>query len=231
MSDRLVTIRRFSLPWQADLACATLEAKGIPAFVLDANTVAMNWLWSNAIGGVQLQVPESCVEEAIEALVSVTSKNMYISRTQKVSAIWVGPSGKDTEFHDFEYRIHISVSDFISPEEFHEVNRRNEELKKECSRLYAEKFHKIPKRKDKTPFWGYTYYPRNEEEEAFVRKVKAIRRMPQYHYKGRAYSIEAYNIYFKFKKTEEREECQKTTKNIKSLFIPYEAREGHRTRQ
>ena len=50
MDDQLVTIKSFSLPWEADLARATLEAQGIPAFVADAHTVSMNWLWSNAIG-------------------------------------------------------------------------------------------------------------------------------------------------------------------------------------
>ena len=68
MDDKLVTVRTYSLPWQADLARAALEAEEIPAFVADANTVSMNWLYSNAIGGVRLQVPESYAEAANETL-------------------------------------------------------------------------------------------------------------------------------------------------------------------
>ena len=68
MDDQLVTIKSFSLPWEADLARATLEAQGIPAVVADAHTVSMNWLWSNAIGGVKLQVPEKFIEAATKAL-------------------------------------------------------------------------------------------------------------------------------------------------------------------
>ena len=70
MDDQLITVRTYSLPWQADLARTMLEAEGIPAFVADANTVSMNWLYSNAIGGVRLQVPESYAEAANETLSS-----------------------------------------------------------------------------------------------------------------------------------------------------------------
>ena len=75
MDDQLVTIRRFSQPWEADLARATLEANGIPAFVVDAHTVSMNWLLSNAIGGVRLQVPKSHMKAASEVLSSTVEKN------------------------------------------------------------------------------------------------------------------------------------------------------------
>ena len=68
MEDQLVTIKSFSLPWEAELARATLEAQGIPAVVADAHTVSMNWLYSNAIGGVKLQVLETFVEAATKAL-------------------------------------------------------------------------------------------------------------------------------------------------------------------
>ncbi len=68
MDDQLVTLRTYSHPWQAELARTVLEAEGLTAFVADANTVTMNWLWSNAIGGVRLQVPMSSVQEATKVL-------------------------------------------------------------------------------------------------------------------------------------------------------------------
>ena len=60
----LVTIARYSLPYEAHLARSRLDAEGIPAFVADEHTIGMQWLYSNALGGVRLQVPEPCVEEA-----------------------------------------------------------------------------------------------------------------------------------------------------------------------
>lgn len=39
------------------MAKARLEAIGIPVFVADEYTVNMQWLYSNAIGGVKVQVP------------------------------------------------------------------------------------------------------------------------------------------------------------------------------
>jgi rubredoxin len=61
------------MPWEADLARMALEAEGIPTFVADANTVAMCWIYSNAIGGAKLQVPESLAQQAIEILSSTSS--------------------------------------------------------------------------------------------------------------------------------------------------------------
>lgn len=66
--DRLVTVAAFSLPHEAHLARLRLDAEGIPCFVVDENIVAINWLYSNAIGGVKVQVPQSFAEQAIAVL-------------------------------------------------------------------------------------------------------------------------------------------------------------------
>lgn len=60
----LITIARYSLPYEAHLAKSRLDAEGIPAFVADEHTIGMQWLYSNALGGVRLQVPEPWAEEA-----------------------------------------------------------------------------------------------------------------------------------------------------------------------
>jgi len=64
----LVTIATFSYPMEAELAKAKLDSEGIFAFVADGYTVTMNWLYSNAMGGVKLQVPEPDVERALDIL-------------------------------------------------------------------------------------------------------------------------------------------------------------------
>ncbi len=64
----LTTIYRFSHPLEAQIARARLEAAGIPAFVADEHTINMQWLYSNALGGVRLQVPMVCREDAVALL-------------------------------------------------------------------------------------------------------------------------------------------------------------------
>ncbi|MEM6581363.1 MAG: DUF2007 domain-containing protein [Pseudomonadota bacterium] len=64
----MITVARFSLPLDAQLARAKLESEGIPAFVADEHTINMQWLYSNALGGVRVQVPDVFAEEAIDLL-------------------------------------------------------------------------------------------------------------------------------------------------------------------
>ncbi|WP_432822346.1 DUF2007 domain-containing protein [Trichloromonas sp.] len=73
MADRLVTLRSYTMPWQADLAGARLAAEGIPFFLKDANTVSINWLYSNALGGVKLQVLAADAERARTLLAEVAA--------------------------------------------------------------------------------------------------------------------------------------------------------------
>jgi len=64
----LVTIATFSFPHEAHLAKAQLDAFGIPSFIADEHTINMQWLFSNAMGGVRLQVPQEFAVQAQEAL-------------------------------------------------------------------------------------------------------------------------------------------------------------------
>lgn len=64
----LVTIASFSFPHEAHLAKAQLEAAGIPSFIADEHTINMQWLYSDAMGGVRLQVLAELADEAKEIL-------------------------------------------------------------------------------------------------------------------------------------------------------------------
>jgi hypothetical protein len=64
----LVTIASYSTAYEARLVRGELEAFGIDATLADENAVSLNWLWSNALGGVKVQVPESEVEAALGIL-------------------------------------------------------------------------------------------------------------------------------------------------------------------
>lgn len=64
----LITIASYSFPFEAHIARSRLESEEIPAFVADEHTINMQWLYSNALGGVRLQVPEEFAEVALEIL-------------------------------------------------------------------------------------------------------------------------------------------------------------------
>ena len=64
----LKTVARFREPYKAHIARGKLEAEGIPAIVLDEHLVQIDWLYSQAIGGVKVQVPEEALKRAQEIL-------------------------------------------------------------------------------------------------------------------------------------------------------------------
>lgn len=62
------TIATFSKPEEAHLFRTRLEAVGIPAYVQDEHFVQMDWLGSNAIGGVRVQIADQDWDSAREFL-------------------------------------------------------------------------------------------------------------------------------------------------------------------
>jgi len=64
----LVTVASYTQALEARVALTRLEDAGIPAFLTDENLVTMNWTWSNAVGGVKLQVSDEHATRAVELL-------------------------------------------------------------------------------------------------------------------------------------------------------------------
>jgi Putative prokaryotic signal transducing protein len=64
----LIAIRRYRDIPAALLAKSILDSAGIENFLTDVNTVRMDWLWSNALGGVRLFVKDSDASAAEELL-------------------------------------------------------------------------------------------------------------------------------------------------------------------
>ena len=64
----MITVATFSKPEEAHLLRMRLEAGGVAAYILDENMVQMDWAYSNAIGGVRVQIAEEDVEDAKEIL-------------------------------------------------------------------------------------------------------------------------------------------------------------------
>lgn len=66
--DTFVTVLTVQYPQQLWIIKGRLESEGIPCFVKDELTVQAYNLYSNAVGGVKLQVQQQDVVKAVEIL-------------------------------------------------------------------------------------------------------------------------------------------------------------------
>lgn len=62
----MITIARFNYPHEVALIEAELIAAEIPYFLKNINTITANVFYSYALGGIELQVPETAAEAALE---------------------------------------------------------------------------------------------------------------------------------------------------------------------
>lgn len=67
MAD-FITVAAFDAAPEAYMAKGLLEQAGIPAFIRNEHLVGMHWLYSNAVGGVQVQVAREDAPAALEVL-------------------------------------------------------------------------------------------------------------------------------------------------------------------
>lgn len=63
-----VVVESYSYPYEAQIAKSQLDAAGIVARIENEHMVNMNWLYSNAVGGVRLLVLEAFAEEAYQLI-------------------------------------------------------------------------------------------------------------------------------------------------------------------
>lgn len=67
------TVSTHTTAIEAQIVRGRLEFEGIPAFIVFGNHVWADWSLSVALGGVRVQVPFSCVQEAMEVIENITS--------------------------------------------------------------------------------------------------------------------------------------------------------------
>jgi hypothetical protein len=60
----MTTIATFPTPEDAHLFRAFLESRGIEGFLLNENITQLFWIYSNATGGVRLEVADEDVQDA-----------------------------------------------------------------------------------------------------------------------------------------------------------------------
>jgi len=66
--NRPVVVRRYRDMPEAFVARSVLEDAGIECLLQDDNVVRMDWLWSNAMGGIKLVVRQKDAEESEKLL-------------------------------------------------------------------------------------------------------------------------------------------------------------------
>lgn len=73
-----MTVRTFRDLPEALVAKATLESSGIDAFLVDDNTIRMDWFWSNGLGGVKVMVDREHLQAADEILNQPTPESLDV---------------------------------------------------------------------------------------------------------------------------------------------------------
>ena len=63
-------LAEFSKPIEAHMLIAKLEGSGIRAFIRDEHMVTLDWLASNAIGGVKVDVEDEDFVQAREVMLA-----------------------------------------------------------------------------------------------------------------------------------------------------------------
>ena len=80
--DDWKTIITFTRPQEAYMAKGYLESQGIESFIMDDMTAQVNFLYSNAIGGVKVLVSDADYERGIEILKKGGYIKMNIAETK-----------------------------------------------------------------------------------------------------------------------------------------------------
>ena len=70
-----VVLRRYRDMPAAFVEKSVLENAGIPCFLQDDNVIRMDWLWSNAMGGIKLLVKEKDAADAEKLLSELAAAN------------------------------------------------------------------------------------------------------------------------------------------------------------
>ncbi len=96
--SKLVTVATFNEASPANLTRSFLNDHGIDATLADEHLVEMNWMLSNAVGGIKLKVPFEQEVEA-RALLAETSHEIMVDHTRQAEP---GEDDSDDDGEDSE---------------------------------------------------------------------------------------------------------------------------------
>lgn len=80
---KLIAVRRFRDLPEALVAKGMLDSAGVKCFLSDENTIRLDWLWSNALGGVRLWVREDDLPDAATLLSAEYSNDPGLNEPKK----------------------------------------------------------------------------------------------------------------------------------------------------
>jgi hypothetical protein len=80
----LVVLARFTMPTEAHILRACLEASDIPAVVADEHLIQAYSLYSIALGGVRVLVPKSHIDRARETLAAFNRGDYAIDENTQI---------------------------------------------------------------------------------------------------------------------------------------------------
>jgi DNA-directed RNA polymerase subunit RPC12/RpoP len=92
--DSLVTILTFVYPHESAIPRSLLESEGVECFMRDEMTASVQQFYSNAIGGIKLQVRESDVQRAMGILI----EGGFVNEADKKA--WLGEDEAGTKVSD-----------------------------------------------------------------------------------------------------------------------------------
>lgn len=101
----LITVACFPDAIQAHLARGRLEAEGIPALVADEHYVSANWMMSNAIGGVKVQVSERMATRAADVLRQLDAGEFAIDDAERPDGVCPRCGSAAIEIHTASWRL------------------------------------------------------------------------------------------------------------------------------
>ncbi len=91
MSD-LIVIKRYEQAHLAHLDLAKLNDEGIECFLKDENTVSVNPVWSNAVGGIKLLIHKSDLEKVNSVLGANEYSNLQNAFDEQVESQLICPN-------------------------------------------------------------------------------------------------------------------------------------------
>ncbi len=66
MSGNIITVKKFNDPQEAELFKIELESIGVKAYLANEGVIAMNPLYTNAIGGIEVNVHVKDIDKVKE---------------------------------------------------------------------------------------------------------------------------------------------------------------------
>ncbi len=83
---RQITVGIYTMPYEADIVWSLLEAYEIQVFPADYTTIYIDWLYSNALGGIKLRVGEQDATLAREIIESALADGEELQKTHSEGA-------------------------------------------------------------------------------------------------------------------------------------------------